>query len=81
MTTDHRDPALRALADDFWETLLAAEPVFATTVGDRRFDDRNEDRSAEAVADRIRSLDAFSTNRSHQDGCHSPSKWPKFLIS
>jgi len=32
--------ALAALADEAWLTLLAADPIAATALGDRRFDDR-----------------------------------------
>lgn len=46
---------LSALADEYWQDFLAAHPVFATVVGDRRFDDRLDDISAEARhADRTR---------------------------
>jgi uncharacterized protein (DUF885 family) len=35
------DPAeLARLADEAWEIVIAAEPLFATQLGDRRFDDR-----------------------------------------
>ena len=50
--------AFRALADDFWETLVRAFPSFATRIGDRRFDDRLEDLSSEARAARLASLKA-----------------------
>jgi uncharacterized protein (DUF885 family) len=33
----------RALADRFWEEILEREPVFATAVGDERYDDRLPD--------------------------------------
>jgi uncharacterized protein (DUF885 family) len=39
--------ALRTLADDYWEKFLAAHPLFATRLGDRRFDDRLDDLSHE----------------------------------
>lgn len=46
---------LAALADEYWRDFLAAHPVFATVVGDRRFDDRLDDISAEGLrADRTR---------------------------
>jgi uncharacterized protein (DUF885 family) len=41
---------LRALADEFWDTLLAANPTMATLLGDHRFDDQIEDLSEEAEA-------------------------------
>jgi uncharacterized protein (DUF885 family) len=39
---------LVALADEYWDGMLAAYPTSATLLGDRRFDDRIEDFSAEA---------------------------------
>ena len=41
---------LTELADAFWEAFLAAHPTFATVMGDRRYDDRLEDLSAEGRA-------------------------------
>jgi uncharacterized protein (DUF885 family) len=42
----------RALADRFWDGLLALEPLFATVVGDERFDDQLPDPSEKGVARR-----------------------------
>jgi uncharacterized protein (DUF885 family) len=39
---------LLTLADKYWESVLVASPSFATLLGDRRFDDRIEDISAES---------------------------------
>lgn len=39
---------LRSLAADYWETVMASSPMFATLLGDHRFDDRIEDLSVEA---------------------------------
>ena len=50
MTSRHE---LHDLAADYWESVLTAFPTFATLLGDRRFDDRIEDVSAEAE-DRLR---------------------------
>jgi uncharacterized protein (DUF885 family) len=47
-----RTTAARALADRFWEGLLELEPVFATVVGDERFDDRLPDPSENGIARR-----------------------------
>ncbi len=41
------DEFLRALAEEYWETLLEASPITATILGDHRYDDRIEDLSAE----------------------------------
>ena len=40
----------QALADRFWEELLEREPVFATAIGDERYDDRLPDVSEESRA-------------------------------
>jgi uncharacterized protein (DUF885 family) len=40
------DPQVHALAEDYWETFLEANPTTATFLGDHRFDDRIEDLSA-----------------------------------
>ncbi|MGI8755740.1 MAG: DUF885 domain-containing protein [Acidimicrobiales bacterium] len=41
---------LRDLADRYWEARLRASPLFATFLGDHRFDDRVDDLSVEAEA-------------------------------
>ena len=41
---------LEALADEFWDDVLATSPTFATVLGDRRFDDRLDDPSPAALA-------------------------------
>jgi len=45
---------LAGVADEYWEAKLAASPLFASFLGDHRFDDRADDLSAEAE-DRLRS--------------------------
>jgi len=52
--------ALRSMADRFWDDFLAAAPTWATVIGDRRFDDRLEDVSPDAIAGRIRWLDGVA---------------------
>lgn len=42
--------ALRDLADRYWEARLEASPLFASFLGDHRFDDRADDVSAEGEA-------------------------------
>ena len=44
------DESLRALAEEYWETLLEASPTTATILGDHRYDDRIDDLSAEGEA-------------------------------
>jgi len=41
---------VRDLAEEYWDTLLEANPVTASVLGDHRFDDRIEDFSVEAEA-------------------------------
>ena len=41
---------LSALAEEYWEARLADAPLFATVIGDRRFDDRLSDISPEGRA-------------------------------
>ena len=52
-------PDLRALADEFWESWLAANPTAATSIGDRRFDDRLDDPSPAGIASRQQTLQTF----------------------
>ncbi len=42
--------ALRDIADRYWEARLEASPLFATFLGDHRYDDRVDDLSAEGEA-------------------------------
>lgn len=61
------DDDVRALAEEFWEQLLEANPTFATFVGDHRYDDRIEDvssaaeeryaRDARGLLDRLEAID------------------------
>jgi uncharacterized protein (DUF885 family) len=48
---------LASLADRFWDGFLRANPAFATVIGDRRFDDRLDDRSPEAMRVELDRLD------------------------
>jgi uncharacterized protein (DUF885 family) len=45
---------LRAIADEYWEDKLEASPLFASFLGDHRYDDRADDLSAE-TEQRLRS--------------------------
>ncbi|HEY3523008.1 MAG TPA: DUF885 domain-containing protein, partial [Candidatus Limnocylindrales bacterium] len=60
--------ALAAIADDYWQQFLTDEPVYATSIGHRRYDDRLPDRSAEAVADRRRRLSELRDRLTGVDG-------------
>ena len=44
------DPGLRALLREQWEWMMKRAPIWATTLGDHRFDDRLEDNSPAAIA-------------------------------
>ena len=47
---------LAAVAADYWESYLAFHPIDATSIGDRRFDDRLDDRSPAAIEGHLRGL-------------------------
>lgn len=53
------DPALRQLLHEHWEDTLARSPVWATQLGDHRFDDRIGDHSVAAEAQARTTRDAF----------------------
>ena len=73
MTTDDASAALRALADEYWEARLEASPLFATFLGDHRYDDRVDDLSVEAErADRARWAD-LRERASALDGALDPA--------
>ncbi|MEO8228653.1 MAG: DUF885 domain-containing protein [Chloroflexota bacterium] len=48
--------ALARLADETWDGSMAAQPIFATSIGDARFDDRLPDNAPGAVAAERRRL-------------------------
>ena len=51
--------ALRDLAEDFWQGFLRSDPIFATILGDRRYDDQLPDISPQGLAaerDRLRGV-------------------------
>ncbi|MCB0972536.1 MAG: DUF885 family protein, partial [Acidimicrobiales bacterium] len=52
---------LRDLAERYWEARLAASPLFATFLGDHRYDDRADDLSAEAEAAQRDAWSAFAS--------------------
>ena len=61
------DPAaLRSLADEFWDDVLATNPTFATILGDRRFDDRFDDVAPAALADVVRRPKFAATTAARQ---------------
>jgi uncharacterized protein (DUF885 family) len=62
------DPQLRQLADDYWEAHIAEKPMYASMIGDRRFDDRLEDVSDEADARRRASYHALQIRLAGLDG-------------
>jgi uncharacterized protein (DUF885 family) len=47
------------LADRFWQWFLARQPMYATVLGDERYDDRLSDPSAEGRAEEVAGLKAF----------------------
>ena len=59
MTTAASTSTLDQLADDYWNARLERHPTFATSLGDRRFDDRLDDQSADARDAWRSTLDSF----------------------
>jgi uncharacterized protein (DUF885 family) len=47
------------LADRFWQWVLSRQPIYATVLGDERYDDKLSDPSAQGRADEIRALNGF----------------------
>jgi uncharacterized protein (DUF885 family) len=54
------NPVLRALADEYWDKRLEGDPIEATLIGERRFDDRMPDPSPEANLAEIARLKALA---------------------
>ena len=50
---------LAKLAADFWESQLQANPVGATSLGDRRYDDRLDDNTPAGIAKDEKRLEGF----------------------
>lgn len=47
-SVEERRKALNALVEDFWQANLEHDPEFASTIGDKRYNDRLNDRSVRA---------------------------------
>jgi len=72
-----RAASLDALADEYWEATVAFDPILATTVGDRRFDDRMPDptpAAAAAQAARLKALLAETDALGPADGLPAGSR-------
>jgi uncharacterized protein (DUF885 family) len=59
---------LAALAAQYWEGRLVADPIEATLLGDRRFDDRMPDQTPEALEREIVRLEALQSRVMALDG-------------
>jgi uncharacterized protein (DUF885 family) len=71
--TPAADPTtLDQLADDYWNAWLARHPTFATSLGERRFDDRLEDDSAEGREAWRGALDSFDRRLSETASDEDP---------
>jgi uncharacterized protein (DUF885 family) len=56
------------LADRFWQWFLARQPIYATVLGDERYDDRLPDPSAEGRAEEVAGLRGFLSDAKELDG-------------
>ena len=55
------------LADRFWQWFLARQPIYATVLGDDRYDDRLPDPSAQGRADEVAALKGFLADAREMD--------------
>jgi uncharacterized protein (DUF885 family) len=53
------DERLREIADGYWEAVMEASPVYATFVGDHRYDDRMDELTEEAEDTHVAAVAAF----------------------
>jgi uncharacterized protein (DUF885 family) len=53
------DEGLREIADGYWEAVMDASPVYATFVGDHRYDDRMDELTEEAEDAHLAAVAAF----------------------
>ncbi|HYI21801.1 MAG TPA: DUF885 domain-containing protein [Candidatus Limnocylindrales bacterium] len=55
------------LADRFWQWFLARQPIYATVLGDDRYDDRLPDPSAQGRAEEVAALKGFLSDVKEMD--------------
>ena len=55
-----RRSELREIADGYWEAVMEASPVYATFVGDHRYDDRMDELSEAAEAAHLAAVAAWT---------------------
>ncbi len=55
------------LADRFWQWFLARQPIYATVLGDDRYDDRLSDPSAAGRAEEVAALKGFLSDAKEMD--------------
>ena len=72
VTTAANSTALGELAADYWNAWLERHPVFATQLGDRRFDERLDDDSANARDAWRGQVDAFGRRLAEADTQDDP---------
>lgn len=56
------------LADRFWQWVLSRQPIYATVLGDERYDDRLADPSAEGREEEVVALKGFLRDAKEIDG-------------
>jgi len=59
MTSAPSQSPVRDLADRFWDWFLSSQPIYATVLGDERFDDRLDDPSPEGRAAEVAAIHGF----------------------
>ena len=74
-TPEDRTKALHALFHDYWEDKLKHEPEFASTIGDKRYNDQITDYSVKAVNDWLAARAGFpDAPRRHRSHRASPTR-------
>ena len=76
MTPEDRTRALHALFHDYWEENLKRQPEFASSIGDKRYNDKISDYSVKAVNDWLAREQNFLMRLAAIDpaGLHRPGK-------
>jgi len=59
MTSAPSQSPVRDLADRFWDWFLSSQPIYATVLGDERFDDRLDDPSPKGRAAEVAAIQGF----------------------
>ncbi|HEY4739582.1 MAG TPA: hypothetical protein VIH76_03200, partial [Candidatus Acidoferrales bacterium] len=71
---ESRRKALNDLLAEQWEYRLRASPIFASTIGDKRWNDQLDDRSQEAIDKNLQETQKFLTRFEAIDASDLPEQ-------